>query len=190
MFLDYVPLLLINMAAGLVILAHFVHAGLDATDRGRWAPAFGIAGVIALAGGFYMIWTWPLPGSYNAAFGEMSVLLGGLFLGAAWATAKGWDLLPVTLYAFLAGLMAVVLGVRIWNLGLTRTPALTGIGFLLTGSGGLFALPAYCFRTVKGLRVVGALVLVAAAAIWTLIAGAGYWDHLASFAKWVPATMR
>jgi len=30
---------LTNMAAGLVILAHFVHAGLDATDRSRWAPA-------------------------------------------------------------------------------------------------------------------------------------------------------
>jgi putative membrane protein len=48
MFLDYVPLLLTNMAAGLVVLAHFVYAGLDATDRGRWAPA--IRTLIACAG--------------------------------------------------------------------------------------------------------------------------------------------
>ena len=30
LFIDYVPLLLINMATGLCMLAYFVYAGLDA----------------------------------------------------------------------------------------------------------------------------------------------------------------
>jgi putative membrane protein len=190
LFIDYVPLLLINMATGLCMLAHFVYAGLDAPDPKRWVPGFATVGIIATLAGLHMSWTWPLPGSYNVAFGELSVFLGILFLGAALALDKGWDLTVVTIYAFFAGLAAIVLGIRIGQLGLTKTPQLTAVGFLLSGAGGVFALPVLYLKQNRALRVTGALMLIAAAAIWAVIAYVAYWNHMSDYAKWVPATMR
>jgi len=190
MFIDFVTLLLLNMAAGLLILSHFVYLGLDAADQKAWAPGFAISGLVGLLGGIHMVWTWPLPGPYNSAWGEMSVLLSALFLGAALACAKGWPLHSLAVYAFLAGLGAVVLGVRIIHLRLSSAPLLTGIGFLLTGGAGVLACPALALRSNRRVRLVGALVLVAAAAIWAFIGLGGIWMHMEVFAKWHPATMR
>jgi putative membrane protein len=190
MFIDYVELMLINMVGGLFILAAYVYRGLDDAHQKRWAPGFAATGLIAFANGIHMIWTWPLPGSYNAAYGEMSVLLGILFLGAAWALAKEWDLYVMGIYAFFAGAAAVVVGIRIIVLGMTLTPLLAGIGFILTGSCGVFACPVLALRKSRALRFIGALVLVAAALIWASIGYMEIWGHLASFAKYVPPTMK
>ena len=98
-------------------------------------------GGVALATGLHMIWTWPVPGSFNISFGETSVLFGGLYLAASVALAMSWDLLTITVYAFFAGLTSIVVGVRIINLGQTRQPLVAGLGFILTGLGGVLAAP-------------------------------------------------
>jgi putative membrane protein len=41
MFIDYISLMLINMVAGLFILAYYVYSGLDGADQKRWIPGFG-----------------------------------------------------------------------------------------------------------------------------------------------------
>lgn len=87
MFIDYLSLMLLNMAAGLVILAGYLYRGMESKYQKKWVPGFAITGFIALTNGYHMTWTWPLPGSYNSAFGEMSILFGVLFLGAALALA-------------------------------------------------------------------------------------------------------
>jgi len=176
-----VPLLLVNMASGLLVLAHFIWRGLDSNDQTAWAPGFLITGVIALVFGFHMTTTWPLPAGYNVAFGELSVLFGGVFLGAAWATSKNWNLFPVTIYAVLAGVSAIVLGIRILVLHMTAMPLLTCIGFILTGSGGIFAFPALALKNNKTFRLAGVVVMVVAALIWAFCAMGGYWDHLQRF---------
>lgn len=190
MFIDYLPLLLINMAAGLFILACYVYKGIDDQDQRPWGPAFGMVGIVALLNGLHMTWTWPLPGSYNVAFGEMSVLFGILFLAAAWALAKGWDLMPVAIYGFFAGGAAILIGIRIISLGLTKEPLLSGIGFILSGMGGVFAAPVLYLRTHQTLRIMGAVVLIAAAIIWAITCYMAYWMHLSSLSKWLPALMR
>lgn len=190
--IDYLTLMLINMVAGLFILAYYVYRGLEATEQKRWVPGFAITGFIALVTGFHMIFTWPLTGSYNIAYGEITVLFGILFLGAALAIAKGWELHTVTIYAFLAGAAAILIGLRIINLGMTKEPALSGIGFILTGLGGIFAAPTLYFqalRTSRTFRLLGAIVLIVAALIWALTGYNAYWGHLESFSNWVPATM-
>lgn len=68
MFVDYVALMLINMTAGLVLLALFVYKGLDDKDQRRWVPGFAMVGLVALVTGLHMIWNWPLPGSFNISF--------------------------------------------------------------------------------------------------------------------------
>lgn len=186
MFIDFLTLMLFNMAAGLVLLAWYVVKGLDDPDQPKWAPAFAVPGLIALLNGLRIAWLWPLPGSYNVAFGDTSVLLGILFLGAAWSLAAKRDLLPHSVYAFFAGLAAILVGVRIVTLHMTLVPLLTGAGFVLTGAAGVFSGFALRCRKNMAIRVVGALTLLGAAAIWSFNACAGYWMHLAGFAKWMP----
>jgi putative membrane protein len=178
MFIDYVTLMLINMSAGLLVLASFIFKDIDRENNQFWAPAFALPGLIAVVCGFAMTFSWPLPKPYNIAFGETSILLGSLMLAAAWSIAKGWELFPLGIYAFFAGLTAVFIGIRIINLGLTASPLLSGIGFILTGSGGIFAELIILNRRRKWLRIVAIAILIAAAIIWARTGYLAYWMHL------------
>lgn len=191
MFIDFLTLLMINLAAGMALLALFVFRGMAAENQRSFAAGFGMVGLIALIGGFQMVFTWPLPGSYNIAFGESTVLFGMVFLGAAVSLALGWDLLPVAVYASFTGLQAVLVGIRIISLGLTREPLASGAGFLLVGIGGMAAAPAVAFlKKSKITRYLGTAVLAAAAFFWVLAFFQAMWGHLDSFSSWLPSTMR
>jgi putative membrane protein len=189
-FIDYITLMLINMVAGLFLLADYVNRGLVSANQKQWIPGFGITGAIALTTGLHMVFTWPVRGSFNIAFGETTVLFGTLFIAAAIALALDWDLWTVAIYAFFAGLVAVVVGIRIINLSITRTPVLSGIGFILTGLGGIFAAPALYWKNHRIWRLIGPAVLIIAALIWAFTGYLAYWSHLESFQQWVPQPMR
>ena len=189
MFIDFVALLLINMAAGFFLLACFLYWGLGGVDPKRWVPAFSMVGIIALISGFRMAFTWPLPGSFNVAYGEMSIVLGILFLGGALAVAKEWDLKLVAVYGLFAGVAALLIGIRIIDLGMTKEPLLSGVGFILSGASGILATPVLYLRTRGGIRLLGAIVLVATALIWARTGYKAYWGHLDNFSTWVPSTM-
>jgi putative membrane protein len=186
MYIDYVPLMLINMAVGLILLAMFVYSGMDETVQHRWIPGFAMVGFVALATGLHMIFTWPLPQVYNITHGELSVFYGIIFLGAALALMMRWSLFTVAIYAFLAGLSAVVVGVRVIHLGLTLTPWLSGIGYILTGLAGVFSGPVLFFRVRRNVRGIAVIVLLITAAIWAFIGYGAYWDHLQSMKNWSP----
>ena len=176
--IDYVTLLLLNMAAALVVLAAFLWWGLGREDTRHWAPVFGICGLVAAVGGFTMTFTAPIPKPYSMMYGEMSVLLGVLFLGAAWALARGWNLLPLGIYAFFTGLAAILIGIRIVHLSLTLAPLMSGAGFILTGLGGVCAGAVLWRRDAEALRILGVLVMLAAASVWTLTGYMAYWSHM------------
>lgn len=177
-FIDYVSLMLINMAAGLFILALFLLKDIDRENNQFWAPAFALPGMIAVICGFAMTLSWPLPQPYNIAYGETSVMLGFLFLAAALSIAKGWELFPLGIYAFFAGLVGVIIGIRIINLGLTNEPLISGLGFILTGSSGIFAELIILNRRMKWLRIVAVIILIATAIIWARAGYLAYWMHL------------
>lgn len=176
--IDYVTLMLVNMVAAFFLLGCFVWRGLDTEDRMSWAPAFGISGLVAAACGLVMTFTSPLPKPFSMAFGEMSVLLGVLFLAAAWALARGWELMPLTIYAIFAGAAAVLLGVRILELRLTANPILSGIGFILSGAAGIFSPVVVRQSQQKELRVVSSIALFAISGIWAWTACLAYWAHM------------
>jgi putative membrane protein len=190
MFIDYITLMLINMVAGLLLLAYYVYEGIDSPRQQKWIPGFGVVGAIALTTGLHMVFTWPVIGSFNIAFGETSVLFGVLFIGSALALALGWELITLAIYAFFAGAVSIVIGIRILNLGLTKAPLLSGIGFILTGLAGICAAPTLYLKTNRAWRLLGVAVLVAAAIIWAITGYMAYWGHLESFGKWVPLPMR
>ncbi len=193
MFIDYITLMLINMVGGLVVLGLYVLWPVDKDEGKAWGVPLAMAGLVALATGLHMSLTWPIPDLSavegqvsnplfaNAAFGEMSVLLGVLLLGGGAALMKRWSLKPLTIYAFVAGLTAMVIGVRLWGLELTKEPTLTGIGFILTGLCGVLSGPFLRVRKVLAARVVAAVVILAAAGIWALTALGAYWVHLKNF---------
>jgi putative membrane protein len=198
MFIDYLTLMLVNMVAGLVLLALFYLKGLSASDGRPWAVGFAATGAVAFLCGLHMSWTWPLPGSYNIAFGEPAALFGISYLAAATVLFLRRNegeplaarLMPVGVYTLFAGLAAVVVGLRIMHLGLTRSPVLAGIGFILSGAAGIL-LPVVCrWWSAKGLRFVAAIVALGAAAIWTLVGYGAYWGHLDSFKGYQPPTVQ
>jgi putative membrane protein len=185
MFIDYVALMLVNLSASLILLALLVLKFLDADSR-RMAPGFLVTGFIAAATGLHIIFTWPLPSSYNIAFGEPYVIFGVLMFVLGLALAYGWDLLSLSIVAVFGGLASVVVGIRIADRGMTNSPPLAAAGFIITGLAGILSLPLYTARNSRFLRVVLILLLVAGAAIWAFIGFGSYWKHLESFAGWKP----
>jgi putative membrane protein len=185
MFIDYVALMLVNLSASLVLLALFVLKFLN-SDGKRLAPGFLVTGFIAAATGLHMIFTWPLPSSYNIAFGELYVMFGVVIFVVGLALARGWDLLPLSIFAVFAGLASVVVGVRIAQRGMTDSPPLATLGFVLTGLAAILSLPLYLAKNSRILKAVVIVLLVAAAAIWAFIGFGAYWKHLESFAGWKP----
>jgi putative membrane protein len=190
MFIDFLTLVMINLVAGTVLLAYYLWKGLDAEDQKPYAAAFGLTGLLSLTLGLRLAFTWPLPGSYNVGYSDATTLFGVVLLATAISLAMGWDLKPVALYAFFAGVDAVIVGIRIWSLQLGKEPLVAAIGFILAGLGGVFAFPFFqWFRDNKAIRWIAILLLLATAAIWAATFYGALWDHLASFANWVPATM-
>jgi putative membrane protein len=98
----------------------------------------------------------------------------------------GWDLFTLGVYGFFAGLVSLLVGFRIINLGVTQTPLLTGVGFILVGLGGVFSAPALYLKNNRLLRTIGSIVLLVAALIFAFIGLGAYWGHLASFSTWQP----
>jgi putative membrane protein len=187
MFIDYLSLLLINTSAGFFLLATYIYQGLP-QDK-KWVPPFLIVGLISLLAGLHMSLFWPLPGSYNLAFGELSCLLGALFLGLSLSLAKGWELRALAIYAFFAGLVAVIVGIRLMALGMTREPLLSGIGFILSGLSGILAYPLLMFKEKRMIRIIAVIVLVMISLLWLRIGLIAYWQHLSSASKWLPSTI-
>ena len=190
MFIDYLTLIMINLVAGTALLAYYIYAGMDAKDQRPYAAGFGIVGLLGVILGLTLTFTWPLPGSYNIGYGEATTLFGAVFLGAAIALSQGWDLMPVAIYGFFAGMDAVIVGTRIISLDLTKEPILSGIGFIMAGLCGVLAAPLLgLLKKSKTFRIIAALVVLVTALLWAVTFYTSLWGHLASFAKWVPATM-
>ena len=189
MFIDFLTLMLVNLVISLVLFALFMGRLIDKEPK-KMIPGFLLTGFIALATGFRMIFTWPLPGPYNFPYGEMTVFYGGLFFMAGLAILWGWDLITIGIYSFFAGIAAIIIGVRIVDLKLTNEPALAAAGFILTGISAVLTLPALYFKKARVLRLVLSVILLVSAALWAFTGYAAYWQHFDAFAKWAPATMK
>jgi putative membrane protein len=185
MFVDDVAMMLINLVIALVAVA--VYALMKPADAARrMAPAFLATGFGLTAVGLHMMFVWPLPSSYNIAFGSPAVLFGVLLFLAGLGGLLSWDFLSLGIYAVFSGLAAIVVGIRIGVLGMTNSPAMATAGFVLTGVGGLLALPLYFFRGNRGLRILIVVIVLLAALVWAVIGYGAFWQHLADFAKWAP----
>ncbi len=186
MFIDYVTVMLLAAVAGLASLACFVWRGIDSESRSEYAPAFAVPGLILVLTGLHMVYFWPLPGAYNSAFGESSIMFGTLLFGAAYSLKKGLKLNPLAIPAFIFGLAALVIGVRFIKLDLTMKPLLSGLGFITAGIAGIFAWLPIWKPGRKDYRLIGAIILLVSALIWAMTGFVGIWMHMDSFRQWSP----
>jgi putative membrane protein len=187
MFVDYLTLIMINVVAGLFILAWFLWKGMDAEDKKPWAAAFFGIGLLSLVTGLQLSFTWPLPGPVNIAFGDTTTLFGITYLVASIALWQGWDLFPASLIGFFSGISSFIYGLRIINLGITQSPLLSGLGFLFAGLAGVLSAPFLLwFKQNRFIRALGILIIVLAAVLWFVTFVGGAWGHMALFANWVP----
>ncbi len=85
--IDFLTLMLINMAAGLVVLARYVCEGVGRPRPAEMGSGVALPGLVALLNGLRVAWTWPLPEGSTRRLARPSVLLGVLFIGAAWSMA-------------------------------------------------------------------------------------------------------
>lgn len=190
MFIDYLTMVMINMVAGTFLLAYYLWKGMDDADQRPYAAAFFGVGLLSLVTGLHLSFNWPLPGAYNVGYGDTTTLFGVVFLATSIAIWQGWSLLPVSIYAFFAGIDAVIVGIRIFSLGLTKEPLLSAVGFILAGLGGLGAAPYFLwFKGNKTVRMLGALLLLATAVLWAVTFYNALWGHMETFGKWLPPTM-
>jgi putative membrane protein len=189
MFVDYAAVMLVGLGAGFVVLAHYLYENPGPEQRHAWAAAFFAAGLLGLVTSIPMIIMWPLPGSANIAFGEPALYLSVAYIGAAITLTLKWEPLFPALYGFFGGLMAIVVGLRMMSLGMTSEPTLAGIGYVAAGLGGCFTLPAINWRQVRWLALTASTLLGIAAIIFLFTGYGAYWQHLSSFAKYVPAAM-
>jgi putative membrane protein len=190
MYIDYLTLMLINLTAGLVMLALWVFMDSHQPAQRRWVTGFLMSGAVASVTGLHMILTWPLPGSFNIIFGEMSVFFGVLMLGLAFVVWFSLDLLPIAVYGTLVGIAALILGAQVLGLGLTQAPTLSGVAFLWMGVIGVFSVPMLLLRKSTAFRTFGTAGLALAALLWGLTGYMAYWGHVKPFGSWKPAMLK
>src|SRR5512146_3592933 len=180
MFIDFLTLVMINLVAGTVLLAFYLWRGIDEKDQRAYAAAFFMVGVVSLVTGLQISFTWPLPGSYNIGYGDTTTLFGVVFIATAIALWVGSNLIPVSIYSFFAAIDALIVGVRIWSLQLTKEPLISAIGFVLAGLSGLGVFPFLMwFRENRIVRWIGILLLLGTALVWAVTFYGALWAHLA-----------
>lgn len=192
MYINFVSLLLLNMVAGLLSLAGWVYFDSHREAEGqKWSPPLAIAGFLALVFGMRMVFTWPLPGSFNILFGESSVFFGALLLGLACCLWYRLSPIALSVYGVIVGLISILLGFEVIDLGLTQHPGLAGFGFIWQGALVVLVFPALLGKlfNAPGIRNLFALGLLIAALVWAIIGFPAYWGHIERYEGWTPDTL-
>ncbi|MBI2850505.1 MAG: DUF981 family protein [Chloroflexi bacterium] len=190
MFKDWLPLLLVNLSSGLLILACGFLVGL--TSRSEWrqlVSGFLLVGATLATGGGLIIFAWPLPGPLNIVWGVFFFSSGMLFLMAGLGLVFGWDSFPLGIPSILAGIVSILFGYRIIDLGLTLSPLAAGPGFITTGLVGILmglGLIKPDLQNLKKLKITLLVLLVGSAILWLSLAFLDFWQFLIAFSDWKP----
>ncbi len=186
MYINFVTLLLAYVILSFTLQAFYVFEALEEPKAPAWASSFFALALLGLIGGFYMVFTWPIPGSYNIIFGEPVILLAVFQLAAAFNIYYNYSLMPVGALSAIAGIIVGFIGYRIIDLELTIVPVLSGLGFLTTGLVGILTPPLLHWRDRKSWRKLYGIVCIIPVLIWLVFLFMAYWGHLNEFQDWQP----
>jgi len=151
-FVDFLLLFMVVLVVAAVILgyvgivAYFAMRrnnvqGVRDALRGAAVPVGALGGVTTILS----LWSevvWPLPGSYNILFFDITLLFGATLLILAVSMAYSLKLQYAGLFALVAGGFSIAYGYQGWQLGMTKEPFETFLLYSAFGAAGIFAFPA------------------------------------------------
>ena len=123
-------------------------ASIEETDRDLrvgFAAAVGLCGFYLFLSGITISFTWPFAisgGVYNVLFGGIATLGGLVLLTGAIVLFLNANPKPVSYFAAIAGLYAVVDAYAIVAYSLTSDPMLSALGFLSFAAPAFLSIPA------------------------------------------------
>ncbi len=179
-----VALSAVLLAAGALTLRYNpkegrVEGASEATRMG-FAAASGAAGLYLFLTGLAINFMWPINlsgGVYNVLFGGISALGGLVMLAGAAALAKNLDLRPVTYFAAVVGVYAIIDAAAIFSYGLTKEPLMSALGYLSFAAPAMLSVPLARLNNSKW-RFVFAASSVVFAAGWMYQAASFTLAHL------------
>ncbi len=189
MFVDYLAVMLLNLGAGLALLAHYLYVNPAKENRRSWAAGFFAVGFLGLVTSLPMLIMWPLPSSFNVAYAGPMLFLSMVFLAAGLTLMLEWEPLIPAIYGLFGGIYAIIVGFRLLDLKMGAAPGVAFVGFVLTGLGGILVVPSIYWHKSRGLVIGTAIVLGVAALIWLFTGYDAVWAHMLDFIKYVPPTM-
>lgn len=152
---DFLDSMAWTVGASGVLLAGVVLSGssekdgsIEQGDRNLqlgFAVAVGACGFYLLASGLAISLKWPFTisnGVYNVLFGGIATLGGLVLLAGAITVFLKADLRPVSYFAAIAGLYAMIDAYAINKYSLTSSPLLTALGYLSFAAPALISVPA------------------------------------------------
>lgn len=98
-------------------------------------------GLVILIIGFWGMFTWPLPGSYNILFFDVYTLFGLIVLGFGLSVLARFRLQYVGVLSLVSGGIVIAYGARAYQLGLTSTPWAMFLMYLGWGATAILAFP-------------------------------------------------
>lgn len=126
-------------------------------------------GAYSLFYGLFESTTWPFPGGYSILFGDTYAILGFLAIASGFTILKKGNMEFIGIFAFFAGLYALMSGIAGYQLNLTRSPLDMFGMYLGAGGAGILLLPLVFTRN----RIIAILVIIAlvASGVLALITG-------------------
>ncbi|MGD0643535.1 MAG: DUF981 family protein [Candidatus Bathyarchaeia archaeon] len=134
---------------GAITLHYKAQSGFDDENtkdlRRGFAIAAGAAGFYLFLSGMIISFSWPFAisgGVYNVLFGGISTLGGLLLLTGAITIFLNANLKPISYFAAVAGLYAIVDAYSMVRYSLTSAPLLSALGYLSFAAPALLSVPA------------------------------------------------
>jgi uncharacterized membrane protein len=189
--LDFLDTMAWDIVIGAALLAigslklhyKFKEGRFDAEKNLRlgFAIAAGASGFYLFITGLSISFMWPFAaqssGVYNVLFGGIATLGGLLLLAGSVAVFKDADLRPITYFAFVAGLYALVDSYAIMHYSLTNSPIVATLGYLGFAAPAIISVPA-AHLSDKRWRYIFAVFAFLFAAVWFIEAATFTIAHL------------
>ena len=148
--------------------------------RLSFAIATGASGFYLFISGLAISLIWPFTissGVYNVLFGGIATLGGLILLAGSVVLALNVDPRPITYFAAIGGLYALVDAYAILRYRLTSSPVIAALGYLGFAAPALFSVPAAQFAD-KRWRYLFAIFAFLFVAVWLIEAATFTIDHL------------
>ena len=178
---------MINSAA-FYLISKVLRTWTDPKARYDYSLGFVLAGSLQTIIGLFMIFTWPLNGVFNIAFGEPLVYFGALQMSLGVCFLKSLKVESLFIFIFLGSLQCLAIGTAIIHYSLSADPVIVGLLFI--GVGIALMLSTLSIHKNWSLKIPAMLFLVMSF-VWAIISIRSYLLHLNpndEFGKWKAKT--